>query len=176
MRVMPSVTETIEPTLRASVTDWKFSIRCLMRSEISVALMAMSSVPLKARFSGWSSGSQLVGDALEACAQRAVDHQVPGAQHRAADERRVDLAAQAHGALEPLLQRGGELVLLARSQRRGGSDRDVGDALGCVLELLEQRADLRQVAEAPVGGERSEEHTSELQSQSNLVCRLLLEQ
>src|SRR2546430_10301599 len=26
-----------------------------------------------------------------------------------------------------------------------------------------------------VGGERSEEHTSELQSQSNLVCRLLLE-
>src|SRR2546430_9450102 len=28
---------------------------------------------------------------------------------------------------------------------------------------------------ALVGGNRSEEHTSELQSQSNLVCRLLLE-
>src|SRR5205085_6124784 len=28
---------------------------------------------------------------------------------------------------------------------------------------------------APLGPERSEEHTSELQSQSNLVCRLLLE-
>src|SRR2546430_4578963 len=28
---------------------------------------------------------------------------------------------------------------------------------------------------APTIGERSEEHTSELQSQSNLVCRLLLE-
>src|SRR2546430_12620689 len=27
----------------------------------------------------------------------------------------------------------------------------------------------------PAGTERSEEHTSELQSQSNLVCRLLLE-
>src|SRR2546430_15222015 len=27
----------------------------------------------------------------------------------------------------------------------------------------------------PPGGPRSEEHTSELQSQSNLVCRLLLE-
>src|SRR2546430_12980148 len=27
----------------------------------------------------------------------------------------------------------------------------------------------------PAGGRRSEEHTSELQSQSNLVCRLLLE-
>src|SRR2546430_7227279 len=32
---------------------------------------------------------------------------------------------------------------------------------------------LEQVAGA--AGERSEEHTSELQSQSNLVCRLLLE-
>src|SRR2546427_6881862 len=30
-------------------------------------------------------------------------------------------------------------------------------------------------AEHPVVGVRSEEHTSELQSQSNLVCRLLLE-
>src|SRR2546430_8405645 len=30
-------------------------------------------------------------------------------------------------------------------------------------------------AEAPTGFDRSEEHTSELQSQSNLVCRLLLE-
>src|SRR2546427_9412063 len=29
--------------------------------------------------------------------------------------------------------------------------------------------------EAPLAGRRSEEHTSELQSQSNLVCRLLLE-
>src|SRR2546430_3763839 len=37
----------------------------------------------------------------------------------------------------------------------------------------------RRVKHAPVGGQRranrSEEHTSELQSQSNLVCRLLLE-
>src|SRR2546430_11077966 len=32
--------------------------------------------------------------------------------------------------------------------------------------------DVRSIRE---GGERSEEHTSELQSQSNLVCRLLLE-
>src|SRR2546430_17281199 len=34
----------------------------------------------------------------------------------------------------------------------------------------------RQISETAVlGGVRSEEHTSELQSQSNLVCRLLLE-
>src|SRR2546430_12260144 len=33
----------------------------------------------------------------------------------------------------------------------------------------------RGVAVRALGGGRSEEHTSELQSQSNLVCRLLLE-
>src|SRR2546430_13479940 len=32
-----------------------------------------------------------------------------------------------------------------------------------------------QARNLPLGPERSEEHTSELQSQSNLVCRLLLE-
>src|SRR2546430_3854866 len=37
--------------------------------------------------------------------------------------------------------------------------------------LVHQRAD----GEFVNGAERSEEHTSELQSQSNLVCRLLLE-
>src|SRR5688572_31265700 len=35
--------------------------------------------------------------------------------------------------------------------------------------------DAARLARAARGGERSEEHTSELQSQSNLVCRLLLE-
>src|SRR5688572_32587482 len=34
---------------------------------------------------------------------------------------------------------------------------------------------LRRAAESRVAVHRSEEHTSELQSQSNLVCRLLLE-
>src|SRR5688500_19928621 len=35
--------------------------------------------------------------------------------------------------------------------------------------------DLCEVAPGPAGDERSEEHTSELQSPCNLVCRLLLE-
>src|SRR2546427_3000461 len=37
------------------------------------------------------------------------------------------------------------------------------------------REDQLERVQVPVRGERSEEHTSELQSQSNLVCRLLLE-
>src|SRR2546430_13602002 len=39
----------------------------------------------------------------------------------------------------------------------------------------EDPASARAADEATTGGKRSEEHTSELQSQSNLVCRLLLE-
>src|SRR2546430_12518355 len=48
-------------------------------------------------------------------------------------------------------------------------------------ELLDQRLDALDLVEARAQGllvlarRRSEEHTSELQSQSNLVCRLLLE-
>src|SRR2546427_9587040 len=34
---------------------------------------------------------------------------------------------------------------------------------------------LKEIMEQPESVQRSEEHTSELQSQSNLVCRLLLE-
>src|SRR2546430_10436908 len=50
--------------------------------------------------------------------------------------------------------------------RRGGRDADVREGVGAVALA----AHARDGPEA-----RSEEHTSELQSQSNLVCRLLLE-
>src|SRR3989475_1938677 len=53
-----------------------------------------------------------------------------------------------------------------------------------LADVVQQRAALRELdVELQLGGDdprepgdfRSEEHTSELQSQSNLVCRLLLE-
>src|SRR2546427_8668567 len=62
------------------------------------------------------------------------------------------------------------------------SDRQVhgagGPAAGCRRTIGEQwhagpRGD--DARARPARGPRSEEHTSELQSQSNLVCRLLLE-
>src|SRR5690242_21532741 len=43
--------------------------------------------------------------------------------------------------------------------------------IGLVLEIVVERA----LGGAQFGGDRSEEHTSELQSHVNLVCRLLLE-
>src|SRR2546427_3116287 len=44
-----------------------------------------------------------------------------------------------------------------------------------IAVLLEEAAHASGLIEAKNGTCRSEEHTSELQSQSNLVCRLLLE-
>src|SRR3712207_8534153 len=55
---------------------------------------------------------------------------------------------------------------------------DLGDALLDVAEdrlLLVEGRLLQEDAHAVPGGERSEEHTSELQSRQYIVCRLLLE-
>src|SRR3989475_8363966 len=70
---------------------------------------------------------------------------------------------------------------LFRSRELGAVVADVGD--GDVVadeqhDRLDRRAEPRRglpLAVAPRHLARSEEHTSELQSQSNLVCRLLLE-
>src|SRR2546426_9082837 len=47
--------------------------------------------------------------------------------------------------------------------------------LGVVVEQVAARVDLLQVLVPGLRVHRSEEHTSELQSPCNLVCRLLLE-
>src|SRR5256885_4042674 len=44
-----------------------------------------------------------------------------------------------------------------------------------LADQLEDEGETRQVTLGPAALERSEEHTSELQSPCNLVCRLLLE-
>src|SRR2546430_7529815 len=61
---------------------------------------------------------------------------------------------------------------LFRSRVRPALDRHGAGRAGAVVQQREAASATRQRA-AP--GDRSEEHTSELQSQSNLVCRLLLE-
>src|SRR2546430_6951162 len=46
----------------------------------------------------------------------------------------------------------------------------------CPIEVMKEVASGMHMSEITIAyGMRSEEHTSELQSQSNLVCRLLLE-
>src|SRR5438093_9572415 len=49
------------------------------------------------------------------------------------------------------------------------------DALHDETDLVEVRAQHQARAVVPTALDRSEEHTSELQSLTNLVCRLLLE-
>src|SRR2546430_13304700 len=55
----------------------------------------------------------------------------------------------------------------------GGSR--VDDAVWFGIKFAEGGVDYLSVSKRPPFETRSEEHTSELQSQSNLVCRLLLE-
>src|ERR1700685_3447887 len=110
---MPSLTDTIVPTLRASVTPWKFSMRCLMRSLISVALMAMLRIPWEFRISRrLSSRDQFVGDALQAPSHGSIDDQVARAQHGAAEQFRIGGAMQAHFALQTSGQRHAQRFLL----------------------------------------------------------------
>src|SRR5204863_6170986 len=60
-------------------------------------------------------------------------------------------------------RRDAELLVRAQGTRRPGSGQ------------RENRVDPRGVPDRPTPGARSEEHTSELQSRRDLVCRLLLE-
>src|SRR6185437_15562554 len=128
MRVMPSVTDTIVPTLRASVTDLKPSIRFLMRSLISVALMAMSNPRKKCL------GGQVVGDALESGAQRAVDDQIAGTQYGAADQCGIRCALQTDRAFQAPLERCYQIAPLCVVERCGGGHRHIDHALSLVLE------------------------------------------
>src|SRR5256886_7388900 len=76
-----------------------------------------------------------------------------------------------HDAL-PISQRGGEQAgqELVQVHLLGG---DL--VLHQIPDHGEQHCDERDDGEQQIERQRSEEHTSELQSQSNIVCRLLLE-
>src|SRR5688572_16422261 len=67
----------------------------------------------------------------------------------------------------------GEAIPKGEIQGNGGAAR--GPAAYLLLLRVEQSEGEPATYALPVAFARSEEHTSELQSQSNLVCRLLLE-
>src|SRR5256886_13532107 len=95
------------------------------------------------------------------------------ARHRLVDEEELGILRHHHPDLQPLL-----LAVRQRARQHA--------ALGGKADLLQRAVDAAPVVvhvaaleegreDALAGASRSEEHTSELQSQSNLVCRLLLE-
>src|SRR5688572_4709225 len=72
-------------------------------------------------------------------------------------------------------------VFQAKRRLKGSSNRTINMDVGALRQVLRRfkqwrrlEDDVKMLTEAG-GAPRSEEHTSELQSQSNLVCRLLLE-
>src|SRR5256886_12683825 len=58
-----------------------------------------------------------------------------------------------------------------RRHREGKAPHGFGAAVEAMVLFVRNDVAIANIGH---GGERSEEHTSELQSQSNLVCRLLL--
>src|ERR1700742_1897196 len=129
MRQMPSVTETIVPTLRASVTDLKLSIRCLMRSLISVALIAMCGS--YEFFNGLS--RQLVRDLVQLRPQRAVDDEIARLQHGSANERGIRMTLHADATLQPAFQRFRQRLPLPLVQGRRGRHRHIDDLFSFVF-------------------------------------------
>src|SRR2546427_5568863 len=85
-------------------------------------------------------------------------------------ESRTDFRRAAAELLEQLPEGAGRLIIDMSGTRQVDSA-----GLGALM-LIQRRAAERRLTVCLRGAnERSEEHTSELQSQSNLVCRLLLE-
>src|SRR5688572_32997430 len=83
----------------------------------------------------------------------------------------VALGSGARGSVETSLKSAGTNIIQvsAGNYTRGGESMNLASGLGAATTLtLEDAVAIRAIP-------RSEEHTSELQSQSNLVCRLLLE-
>src|SRR5688572_9670476 len=107
-----------------------------------------------------------------------------GSEQRLTDDRRDALSKVLHVALAVGVDAVGEQDEVAAVQRvdpehRAGvagvaERRAARESLAAAARKA--RVDVEPVpAAAAAVGQRSEEHTSELQSQSNLVCRLLLE-
>src|SRR2546430_7838030 len=71
--------------------------------------------------------------------------------------------------------RGARLVVAVAGGKRDWQPGDVDAVHGPLLDQPREDPHTDAVGRAPARHTRSEEHTSELQSQSNLVCRLLLE-
>src|ERR1700761_5714270 len=126
---MPSVTLTTVPTLRASVADLNLSIRALMRSLISDALM---DIP-ESSSNTFRLSRQLERDALEPTEQGTIDNRIAGAQYGAADQCGIRLAMQPHAALQLALQCLGKRLLLGGIDRRGRGHSHVDDALRLVF-------------------------------------------
>src|SRR5205085_2514420 len=98
-------------------------------------------------------------------------------RHEAGEEL-VRLRARLESVAERLVRRGAHLVRPPGLEQLAARERDAEVRAEELVRRADEDVDAERLdVDRPVRPEvdRSEEHTSELQSQSNLVCRLLLE-
>src|SRR5207249_10785369 len=101
---------------------------------------------------------------------------VPGPGHQAFEAMRVVIAQVPHEAIQACLGLEGVRRLLAAAREPAHQRVARVEEVECRLLLgLLLHVEVHGRAVRRVGPERSEEHTSELQSRFDLVCRLLLE-
>src|ERR1700730_6097088 len=111
-------------------------MRALIRSLISDALMDMSTSSLLA--------CQFRLETFQSTLERAVDHEISGANHGAAQQRRINRVLHAHPALQSACERRGEFVRLSLAQRDGGDDLHVDGVFDGGAFALVMGRDLRQ--------------------------------
>src|SRR5207248_4092856 len=122
---------------------------------------------------------EMLAHRLEARAELVVGEEVDFLLRKV--DRRLDVAAQLDHRLGEPAHHGGELPL---QRAHGGAQRlararvdEIGDRFGLrqIQLVIEEGALGEFPGVCAARAERSEEHTSELQSPYDLVCRLLLE-
>src|SRR5690554_1021965 len=147
---MPSETLTMVPWLRASDATSSFSIRCLMMSLISEGFSCCMPCPS-------DSGGKGFGEAVQSTAYRPVDDGIAGTQDDTAEKRRVHLSGNGDFAIQALLQRTGELLLLLVVEFEGRDHGDVDTLVMLGAQPLELLGDGRQGRQAPLVAQRIEE-------------------
>src|SRR5690606_32657443 len=171
MRTMPSDTEVTVPSLRASAASLTVSMRLLISSLISEGLswvLAISGSSVRA--SGWCAVSGSCGgvapaiagpqrpcllvqcrlQAAELAAQRTIDDDVPGADHRTADEGGVDRGFNFNRGAETTLQRGADTGHLGFRELGRRGHRRAHDAFGFGAQVFVQARDFRQLGQATI--------------------------
>src|SRR6266478_9042469 len=150
----------------------------LSEHELERAVRAVGEAARKAAFVLAEAGAEARSQVLRAAASLIRTHAKGIAEANGSDIAAAEKQAMSHAMLDRLHLNGERIEAMARGVE---TEAMLPDPLGRTLAQWTRPNGLHIArVSVPLGVigiiyERSEEHTSELQSQSNLVCRLLLE-
>src|SRR5690606_20464321 len=178
-----------------STVSWVVAPKLSQRLSPTSSSRATTGVPLShvaCRIASGSSTGRRQASAASSASSRGATPTSASARASASSKRSIaptrlsaDQIRSMSGVEKPGYRGGGDVIPLSVSEVEEHrlvvalepDVEPVGLRVGSRLQLGDERlaASLRYLAEDQVVGVRSEEHTSELQSRENLVCRLLLE-